>query len=259
MSWDTLLSQTPVPPAPVPTPTPSPSPAAEVELLKSQLEFLKDANNRLGQSFSYFITAMQFVLAFLAVLGAFIVYILGNNLKDARNLAQQQVRQEVSRQVAVLVKAEVEDVRRTLGRERVISTTTVDYYLPDVRSNPHTREFKGLEARGFQNVRFCKELAELRRAPGDVVVLDLENWMTSNGQKFPALVEEERENLAKAQIDPLLDILPDSTVLVVYIRQNLKYLYQVPKNRYILPANNPVTLVGNTADGAYVSFGDRTL
>ncbi|MEO1211622.1 MAG: hypothetical protein AAFX78_19130 [Cyanobacteria bacterium J06638_20] len=38
----------------------------------------------------------------------------------------------------------------------------------------------------------------------------------------------------------------------------LKAVNQTPNDRYVIAANNPITLVGNAADGAYVALGDRT-
>ncbi|QYO63547.1 hypothetical protein [Leptolyngbya sp. 7M] len=132
----------------------------------------------------------------------------------------------------------------------------MDYYLQDASTEP--TEFKLLQARGFQNVRFHIEEASLRRSPGDVVVLDLENWVNRSGEAFSQLSEDMREQQAKQQIDALLNILPTSTVLVVYVRLTVKYLFKVSKDRYVLPANNPVTLIGNTADAAYVATGERS-
>ena len=119
-------------------------------------------------------------------------------------------------------------------------------------------EFYLLQARKFRNVRLFHELEAVRRDPGDVIVLDLQNWVTALGQRFIDLPEGERETLAQEQIDGLLRILSPSIVIVVYVRLTIKYLFGVTE-RYILPANNPVTLVGNTVDGAYVALGDRGL
>lgn len=251
-AWNWLLSQ-----APAPSPTPSASPSSlEVELLKSQLEFLKDSNTRLGDSFTRFVGAMQFTLVVFGALGGLLAYVVGKNLDDAKKVASQMIRQEMEGQVATLLKTEIESVKRTLRRERVIGSTLVDYYLQDASTEP--TEFKLLQARGFQNVRFHIEEGSLRRLPGDVVILDLENWVNGSGEEFPQLSEDVREQQAKQQIDALLGILPTSTVLVVYVRSTVKYLFKVPKNRYMLPANNPVTLIGNTADAAYVAAGDRS-
>lgn len=159
----------------------------------------------------------------------------------------------VNQQVGALVDAKVDDVKRTLQREQVVSSTLVDYYLP---GSGQPDEFHPLQARKFRNVRLVHEIEDVRQTPGDVIVLDLQNWITTSGQRFIELPEAERETQAQEQLDGLLRVLSSSAVVVVYIRLTIKYLFRVT-NRYVLPANNPVTLVGNTADGAYVAVGDR--
>jgi hypothetical protein len=249
--WDWILAQTP---SPAPSPLPSP---ADVELLKSQLEFLKDSNGRLSDSFSQFMGVMQFTLVIFGFLGGVIAYIFGKNLDDARKVASQLIQQQVEERVATLVKAEVEDVKRTFQGERVISSTTVAYYLPEAKDKP--KELKLIETRGFKSVPFCSGEQSLRRTPADVVVLDLENWIDASGQAFSNLSEAEREQQAIQEIDKLLQLLPATTVLVVYVRARVKYLYTISKERYVPPANNPVTLVGMVADGAYVAASGRSV
>lgn len=240
--------------AQAPTPSPQASPPPEVDLLKSQLEFLKYTN-----------TAF---LTFLLFVGGLLTWFFNKSLEDAKRLANQIVRQEVESQIATQVKdtvsAEIETVKRTLLRERVIGSTLVDYYLPKVAStnkDKDPREFLLLKTRNFANIRLISKIEELKDSPGDVVVLDLENWEVFPRQFFPQLPEDEREKLAQQQIDAVLklDALPRSLVLVVYIRLTVKYLYSVPKNRYVLAANSPVALVGTIADAAYVSSGEETI
>ncbi|MGP1385391.1 MAG: hypothetical protein ACTS2F_17640 [Thainema sp.] len=254
--WHLILAQATPSPAPTTPPT-----ADEIELLKSQLEFLKEANGRLSDNFSQFISAIQVVFVLFGVAGAIAAYFLGQNFKEFKELsnkavqeAVKRVRQDTEAQIATLVLTEVTNVERTLRRERVISSTLVDYYRPG--SDQITKEFSLLQARRFQNVRLIKELGDIRTSPGNVVVLDLQNWILSSSQAFIDLPEADRELNAKQQIDGLLNVLPTSAVVVVYTRITIKYLYSI-SNRYVLPANNPVTLVGNAVDGAYVAFGDR--
>ncbi len=254
--WHLILAQTTPSPAPTTPPT-----TDEIELLKSQLEFLKEANGRLSDNFSQFISAIQVVFVLFGVAGAIAAYFLGQNFKEFKELSNQavqeavkRVRQDTEAQIATLVMTEVTNVERTLRRERVISSTLVDYYRPG--SDQTTKEFSLLQARRFQNVRPVKELDDIRRSPGDVVVLDLQNWILPSSQAFIDLPDADRELNAKQQIDGLLNVLPTSAVVVVYTRITIKHLYSI-SNRYVLPANNPVTLVGNAVDGAYVAFGDR--
>lgn len=226
------------------------------ESLKSQIEFLKAENTALANSFSKFVEAMKWIVTTLSVLAviltAILGFIFGKNLEDAKKVARETIAQQVEGQISTLVNERVEDVRRTLLREQVIGQTLVDYYLPNGSEKP--KEFDLVNARGFQNVRFRAQLGDICAYPGDVVILDLPNWVVSSGKKFLDLEESDRETHAQQQIDGLLDLLPVTSVLVVYIRGTVKYLNSI-SDRYVLPANNPVTLIGNCADGAYVVKG----
>ncbi len=227
--------------------------------LTQQIEFLRKENQDLTNSFTRYVDAMKWNLTVLAGLAAVLTavggWIFKSNLDDAKKVAQEMINQRVEGQISALVDARVEEVGRTIRREQVIGYTYVDYYLPD--GNQETPELQLLRARKFKDVIPLRNIDKVRRSPGDVLVLDLQNWILSSGQRFIDLPEEEREAVAKQQIDQLLEALPLSAVMVVYIRGTLKYLYSI-HDRYVIAANNPITLVGNTADGAYVALGDRT-
>ncbi len=229
------------------------------ESLTNQIEFLKQENQALTNSFSTYVDAMKWNLTVLAGLAAVLTavggWIFKNNLDDAKKVAREMIDRRVEGQISELVDARVEEVARTFRREQVIGSTYVDYYLPDGTQPPS--EFALLNARKFKDVRFLNNLEVIRRSPGDVVILDLQNWVLPSGQRFIHVPEAEREAQAKLQIDGVLEQITASAVLVVYIRGTVKYLYSIG-DRYVLPANNPVTLVGNAADGAYVVMGDRT-
>jgi hypothetical protein len=263
-----LLAQTPTAEAPV-----------SVELLRQQIEFLTkenarqtaefttklglitDENKSLSESFKNFIGTMQFALVGFAALSAgitgAIAYIFKTNLDDAKQVAKEGINQRVDAYMSDLLDSKLEVVRRTLQKEEVISSTLVDYCLLGKKATPNELEL--LSGRGFQSVRLRQEESQLRRSSARVVVLDLENWVNVQGLPFPTLPEGEREREAKQQIDLLLDILPIEVVLVVYVRSTVKYLYSLPKDRYVSPANNPVTLVGMVTDAAYVAAGMKGL
>ena len=228
--------------------------------LTEQVNFLQQENQDLTNSFTRYVDAMKWNLTVLAGLAAVLTavggWIFKNNLDDAKQVAREMIDRRVEGQISALVDARVEEVARTIRREQVVGSTYVDYYLPNGGQEP--AELKLLKARQFRDVRVLYSLEAVRRSPGDVVVLDLQNWVLPSGQRFGELPEEEREARAKEQIDGLLEALPRSAVLVVYIRGTIRYLYEI-RDRYVLPANNPVTLVGNTADGAYVALGDRAV
>lgn len=267
--WDWVIAQTPASPVPTPTPTALPMPARspDVELLKSQLEFLKDANNRLSDSFSKFVEAMKFTLLIFGALGGLLAFMFGKNLDDAKKVASQVIRQEVEAHVASQVRDavndEIENIRRVLGRERVISSITVDYYLPSPVVEPPD-EYKLLNERGFQQVRF-RNAADSNPLAADVVVLDLVHPSVWANQPVAQSSEAALDNLRQTQMENLINrtraLLGQSSVLVVYVRpgkQRVKAIDDLATQvRYYASANTPVTLMGVVTDSAYVAYGWR--
>ncbi len=265
--WDWVIAQTPASPAPTPTALPAPARPLDVELLKSQLEFLKDANNRLSDSFSKFVEAMKFTLLIFGALGGLLAYVFGKNLDDAKKVASQVIRQEVEAHVASqvhdAVNDEIENIRRVLGRERVISSISVDYYLPSLVTEPPD-EYKLLNERGFQQVRF-RNVADSNPLAADVVVLDAVHPSVWANQSLAELSEAEADDLFQTQMKHLIGhtrtLLGQFSVLVVYVRpgkQRVKAVDNLATQvRYYASANTPVTLMGVVTDSAYVAYGWR--
>ncbi|GAB1543760.1 hypothetical protein NUACC21_64360 [Scytonema sp. NUACC21] len=259
--WDLVIAQTPTP---TPTSSPIPTPARnlnDIELLKSQLEFLKATNAQLGESFNRFIGAMQFTLVVFAFLGGFLAYVFGKNLEDAKKVASQVIRQEIDNHIADLVKSEVASVKRSLERERVINSTVIDYYLPSQDSEPN--DCKLLRQRGFQKVRFWNQRKQPKKPIGDVIVLDLINSNILSGQEFTRLTKDEatnkREETVKAQIDLVLNWMEKTTVLVIYVKGRFIEIDNLATrvDYYYVSANAPVSLMGIIADSAYVAYAEK--
>lgn len=247
-----------------PTPIPLPTPAKninDIELLKSQLEFLKATNGQLSESFNKFVGAMQFTLVVFAFLGGFLAYVFGKNLDDAKKIASQVIRQEIDNKVADLVKSEVATVTRTLQRERVIASTVVDYYLPS--NDLETNDCKLLQKRGFQKVRFWNQRRQPKNPIGDVFILDLINSNLLSGQEFAGLSDTDatnkREEKVKEQVDLVLNWLEKATVLVIYVKGRYREIDNLATrvDYYYVSANAPVSLMGIVTDSAYVAHGEK--
>lgn len=216
----------------------------EAEVLAKQLEFILKMNSAF--------------LGFLGIIGALLTWFFKNNLEDAKQVAAQMVREELDAHIKDRVKEEFRYWEQSAKTERVIGQTLVDYYLPDSTDPP--KEYELLTQRGFRQVLFCDRLETIRRSSGDVVILDCQNWVLPSGQRLMTLPPSDREPHIREQIDHLLRLLSPTVVLVVYIRGTVQYLYD-PKfeTRYVLAANNQVTLISHVANGAYVALGDRIL
>jgi hypothetical protein len=266
--WHGLLAQ---------VPTPSPNAAGQVDLLRQQLEFLAkenarqgveftekmkllaDENQKLSESFKTFITAFSLLsggaVAALAVL-------FGKTLKEAQDSVDGALNRKVEtaltgrlEEVSEKLEVKLSNLKRTLQKEEVVGSTLVDYWL--FGAEPLPIEYTLLVSRGFRSVRPRRNDQALAEQCGDVVVLDLENWVNAAGQRFPDVVKDEREQEAERQVNLLMGMLPKNAVLVVYTRSVVTYLYNAPKTRLMSPANNPVTLVGMVSDAAYISAGAR--
>ncbi|KAF3889089.1 MULTISPECIES: hypothetical protein [Nostocales] len=260
--WNLIIAQTPTP-----TPTASPilNPAktsSELELLKSQLEFLKATNGQLGESFNRFVTAMQLVLIAFTFLGGFLAYAVGKNLDEAKKLASQLINREVENKITDLVQSEVESVKRSLQRERVIGSTIVDYYSPsDDAMEPE--DCKLLRTRGFDKVEYWHQRKKPKKPVGDIFVLDLINSKLLEGQEFVGLSKDDADNKLEAkvkeQIDLVLNWLDKNTVLVIYVKGRFREIDNLSTrvNYYYIPVNSPISLLGIVADSAYVAYGKR--
>ena len=249
--------------------------SADVELLKSQLEFLR-------QSYSEFVETIKIIFIILGIAGTVAAYFFGKSFRDlqiaarenierihdfseaASKEAVEQVRRKAETEVAYMVeheardivRAEVRNIARIVKKEQVIGTTQIDYYLPGGDAPP--KEVNLLRAREFENVGFCTQPGELRTQESNVVVLDLENFKTEAGEAFSGLAPNVRNAIAQPIIDDLLERLPQSSVLIVFVGYPpIQHINVVAKDRYVLAANGSITLVGNAADGAYVAKGNR--
>lgn len=222
--------------------------AADAELLTKQIDFILKMNSAF--------------LGFLGIIGALLTWFFKNNLEDARKVAGDMVRKELDERIKTLVKDEFDYWERTVQPERLVGETLVDYFLPEATQDRHDiSELRLLELRGFRKpVRFCTASSRLRSLRGDVTILDLQNWQTAAGA-FVGLPDDQKEAKAAEMVNHLLnDILSDSAVLIVYFRGYINSLNRIQppsENQYLLVANNPVTLIGHAANGAYVAYSDR--
>jgi hypothetical protein len=218
----------------------------ESEVLAKQLEFILKMNSAF--------------LGFLGIIGALLTWFFKNNLEDAKQVASQMVREELDQHIQRKVETEFRFWEMGARTERVVSQSLVNYYLPNGSRAP--REFFLVKNRGFRQVLFCSRLEEIRRSSADVIILDVQNWVDSSNQPVvrteKGWLTEDSENQVKAEIQKLEAILSEAMVLVVYVRGTVSYLNE-PKfaEKFVLPANNQVTLLGHVVNGVYVAYGDR--
>ncbi|MGB7415495.1 MAG: hypothetical protein WA902_14910 [Thermosynechococcaceae cyanobacterium] len=223
------------------------------KILEGQIEFLKNENESHSNFFSQWIAVFGFITTLLPFLGSLVIGLLAwlgiKNLDDYKAKTEAKFSQEIS----ALVQSEMDNVERSLQRERIIGETTVMYCIP---SGAEPKECEFLKKRGFKSVDFYQNVSQISdpQAKG-VLVLDLINWCkASTREQFADLEEDEREAIAQESIEAALNHL-SKAVLVVYVRVRgrVKYLDSIDPDRYVSPVNNSITLIGMVADAAYVA------
>lgn len=265
--WDGLLAQ-------VPTPGGG---ASQMDLLRQQLEFLAkenarqgvefseklkllaDENQKLSESFKTFVSAMKDGVYFVGILSGvgigLLTFLFGRSFKEAQETAKSAVSRQVEERMAAIADNRIDLVRRSLEREAVVDKAIVEYWLFGGQMPP--REFKLLETRGFQQVRFFNQDGQSRRRDVDVVVLDLNNWCDAQGTKFGAMVKVDQDAQVQVQVDRVTaGVAGRSMVFVVFATGYFAYLNEVGQDYLVTATNNPVSLVGTVVDAAYLAAGD---
>lgn len=220
-----------------PTPKPSVPPptvdAATIEFLKSQ--------------FSSFTTSFNIYVALLSAVTVIFVgvaaWLFKRTLSEAKQEVDQLVKAEVKREIARSIKSRMDFLEQVLQREEVPSLVSVDYVL-QTASGTLPKEYRLLHAR-FPRIKVRK--LESRKFNGDVVVLDLVNYLPTGNK----LEEAELEQVLQDAIEKMS---PES-VLAVYVRGRYGAIDNLgQKIAYYTSTNVPTQLLGNVINSAYVAY-----
>lgn len=254
-------------PSPIPTSKPSASPGADVELLKSQIQFLQDANTRLNNSFGSFVSAinLSFVVfgIIVGVASTIGLYFFNQSLKDAKLFIREEVERRLKTVVDEKVGQEVSNLKQVLDREKIISDINLDYLIPSQQAilvDDYPEEYEFLTARGFKTTRFL-DASKRIKFYGEVVVLDLVNYSlitdTDKNNKTDVEIAQIIETRIANILNKFVNKLPSKSVLVVYVRPGKQRINSIDElaNRvkYYASANTPVNLMGVVVDSAYVA------
>ena len=248
------------------TPTPKVNVSPDVELLKNQLEFLKADHARLAADFSErmkqltaqsasvgddFKTYLNYVFGLILAATGLAAWFGWQSLEQAKASIKTTIDRQLAQAVADTIDYKVQMIRRSLDREGVISTVLVDYLLLESSTQP--KEYDLLRFRGFQNLKFCNNIDDLRKRSVDIVILDLENWKP-NGVSLGSFMPQNQVQQDKGSkpVRDVFDALPNHPIVIVYVRGTLKILNDLQPPGRVVPANSPVTLLGNAAEAAYV-------
>ena len=248
------------------TPTPKVNASPDVESLKAQIDFLKATNAQITMEYlkklefvskqgddlnSSFKDYMNWALGGFALFGGVFFFIFKQSLDDAKEYAKKLVSQQVELRVTELVGLELAKVQLLLDRERVVSDAALDYFLLD---GLEPSEMLILRSRGFEKLEFRTSTRQIRRGSADLVVVDLVNWKPNGSILFKDLLEDDREVKAKGLLEDVISVVPDTTIVVVYVNTQVKSLSPFLRGANPMTlANSRITLVGALADAAYVT------
>ncbi|MEM7553508.1 MAG: hypothetical protein AAF378_05310 [Cyanobacteria bacterium P01_A01_bin.84] len=253
-------------PTPTATPKPSATPVTDIELLKSQIQFLQDTNTRLNNSFGSFVNAINLSFVVLgiifAVVGAVSIYFFNQSLKEARQMVRNEVERKLQASVSTVVGQQVDKLKQILDREEILGNISVDYIVPQdevLTVDDYPEEYLLLAERGFKDTRIL-DTSKRIRVSGNVVVLDLVNYQlisdvekNSQGVDIPLLIQTK----AADKINKIVKLVPSKAVLIVYIRPGKQRINAIDelseKVKYYASANTPVNLMGTVVDSAYVA------
>jgi hypothetical protein len=238
------------------TPTNSlpPPSSAEIELIRQQIAFLKDANtnlsssfNSLTSSFTSFTTAINIffgiAIGVITVIGTVATF-LGIRAIDTA------VKREVNRAIALKIDSEISYLKEIAGRESVLDEVSVAYLSPG--SSAETPAFKVLQHR-IESIRFKANPNDRELLRSNVVILDLDD---SN-----LTADEASTNQAKQLAQDLTNRLKKWAVLIIYTADNrspiVNHLRKLDNEGKVpieyTSANMKVTLMANVVEAAYVS------
>ena len=209
-------------------PTPKVNASPDVESLKAQIDLLKATNAQITAEYlkklefvgkqgddlnSSFKDYMNWALIVFSLFGGVFFFIFKQSLDDAREYAKKIVSQQVELRVTEIVGTELAKVQRLLDRERVVSNAALDYFLVD---GVEPSEMLILRSRGFEKLEFRTSTRQIRRGSADLVVVDLVNWKPDGSVPFKDLPEADREVKAEELLKDVIEVVPDSTIVVVY-------------------------------------------
>lgn len=236
------------------SPQSSPASTVEIELIREQINFLKDANtnlaesfNSLTSSFNSFTTAINIffgiTLAVITVISTISAF-LGIRAID------ESVKREVNRAISRKIDSKISYLEKVAGRESILDEVLVTYLSPGSVAEPPI--FKMLQHR-VKSIKFKVNSNNRELLQSNVVVLDLDD---SN-----LAIDEASTVAAKDLVKELTNNLKKWAVLVVYTANNqspvVNYLRDMSKKDELrieyVSANMKVTLMANVIEAAHVS------
>jgi hypothetical protein len=220
---------------------------AQVELLKLSLEATTQASKQMADSFKDYVSAIQVCFGLLglgtAVLSGVATFLYGKSLNEAT----QAMDTEVSRQIKEKISGRISSLEKIIDREDIINQVSVEYLThPKTQNN----ELRLLKARGFDVKLNALEFNALDRLniDRDILIFDLVNSNIEDKEGLVHKVSQKISNQKSAK-----------PIVVIYVKDQLKKIREIPDNVYYLSANSKATLVGAVVNAANTSSAIRRL
>lgn len=175
-----------------------------------------------------------------------ISWLYGKNLKEVKETINSQVQKEVMRQIELSVSERISTLEEIIKREDTIGETNVRYLLFSSAENP--LEYQLLNARGF-NIKSLKGDFDDVLLNEHIYVLDLLNSNYS---------ETEKESIVN-KISQRMTNKTNTPIFVIYVKERLKSIENIPAEIYYLPANSKVTLIDAVVKAANINYAIRRL
>lgn len=220
--------------------SPSPSSIASPQQISLvTIEFLKSQFQSLTTTFNIYVSLVSAVGVLFV---GFAAYFFKRTLSEAKQEVRQLVREAVQIEIATSIQKRIAVLEQVLQREEVPGLVSVDYVMQDT-SAQLPKEYQFLQAR-FPRLKVRR--LDNRKFNGDVVVLDLVNYVPNSTE----LTEAELEQI----LSEVADRISPESVLAVYVRGRYKAIENLGgKVSYYTSANVPIQLLGNVINSAYVA------
>lgn len=233
--------------------------SVDLKLLTERINFLKDANSQLHNTFDSYADAIRTTIIFTGSLLTLIALATGilinqnyrttvKELKEDVQDRMKTVQANLESDLSLATDKKIEQLKKIIRQEEVINDADV-IYINTQTTNP--LEFKILKRRGFDRLKFTQNI-EQRQLRNKIVILDLINLgldQNDDEQKVSA------NQIIKDTIDQIEQNFPTESLLIIYAipgSRRITQLLAANSIKYVTVANNRITLVGAVVDSAYI-------
>lgn len=231
--------------------------SVDVKLLVEQINFLKDANSQLHNTFDSYANAIRTTIILTGSLLTLIALATGilinqnyrttvKELKEDTKERMQRVQADLESELSFATDKKIDRLKKIIRQEEVINDAEV-IYINTRTTNP--LEFKILQQRGFDRIVF-KSSIQPRQLKNKIVILDLINLELDQNED-----QETATQIIKNTIDKIEENFPPESLLIIYslpAKPRINQLLAANSIKYVTVANNRITLVGAVVDSAYI-------